>query len=156
MSCFLLLLCSPFSIWHLNIIYLSCSTQHTKPGPCSFFLPWQKWFFSIKRITESRWENLGYTVVIWLLLFLLFFSNLTIQGSVLGHGLDQFLELRIEYNESDKWRWIVFNTKQVCLGSYKRLLYGSINIRVTNLFQPRYTFLLILIQIRFQQILFPK
>ncbi|KAL7984146.1 hypothetical protein Chor_002716 [Crotalus horridus] len=41
--------------------------------------------------------------------------QVTFLGSVLGHGLDQFLELRIEYNESDKWRWIVFNTKQAFL-----------------------------------------
>ncbi|KAM6456771.1 sorting nexin-31 isoform 1-T1 [Liasis olivaceus] len=41
--------------------------------------------------------------------------QVTFLGSVLGHGLDQFLELRIEYNDSDKWRWIVFNTKQAFL-----------------------------------------
>ncbi|XP_026546086.1 sorting nexin-31 [Notechis scutatus] len=41
--------------------------------------------------------------------------QVTFLGSILGHGLDQFLELRIEYNESDKWKWIVFNTKQAFL-----------------------------------------
>ncbi|KAF7246840.1 Sorting nexin-31 [Varanus komodoensis] len=37
------------------------------------------------------------------------------RGSVAGHGLDQFLELRFEYNDSDTWRWIAFNTKQAFL-----------------------------------------
>uniref|UniRef100_A0A670K6P7 Sorting nexin 31 n=1 Tax=Podarcis muralis TaxID=64176 RepID=A0A670K6P7_PODMU len=41
--------------------------------------------------------------------------QVTFLGSVTGQGLDQFLELRFEYNDSDTWRWIAFNTKQVCI-----------------------------------------
>ncbi|XP_053098525.1 sorting nexin-31 isoform X3 [Hemicordylus capensis] len=41
--------------------------------------------------------------------------QVTFLGSVLGQGLDQFLELRLEYNDSDTWRWIVFKTKQAFL-----------------------------------------
>nr|XP_060631658.1 sorting nexin-31 isoform X2 [Anolis sagrei ordinatus] len=41
--------------------------------------------------------------------------QVTFLGSVTGQGLDQFLELRFEYNDSDTWRWIVFNTKQAFL-----------------------------------------
>ncbi|KAJ6653823.1 hypothetical protein lerEdw1_008667 [Lerista edwardsae] len=37
------------------------------------------------------------------------------RGSATGQGLDQFLELRFEYNDSDTWRWIAFNTKQAFL-----------------------------------------
>ncbi|XP_042320393.1 sorting nexin-31 [Sceloporus undulatus] len=41
--------------------------------------------------------------------------QVTFLGSVTGQGLDQFLELRFEYNDSDTWKWIVFNTKQAFL-----------------------------------------
>ncbi|XP_062985970.1 sorting nexin-31 [Elgaria multicarinata webbii] len=41
--------------------------------------------------------------------------QVTFLGSVSGQGLDQFLELRFEYNDSDTWRWIAFNTKQAFL-----------------------------------------
>ncbi|XP_060098926.1 sorting nexin-31 [Heteronotia binoei] len=41
--------------------------------------------------------------------------QVTFVGSLPGQGLDQVLELRFEYNDSDTWRWIVFNTKQAFL-----------------------------------------
>ncbi|XP_061460448.1 sorting nexin-31 isoform X4 [Rhineura floridana] len=41
--------------------------------------------------------------------------QVTFLGSVTGQDLDQFLELRFEYNDSNMWRWIVFNTKQAFL-----------------------------------------
>nr|XP_056710230.1 sorting nexin-31 [Euleptes europaea] len=41
--------------------------------------------------------------------------QVTFLGSLSGQGLDQVLELRFEYNDSDTWRWIVFNTKQAFL-----------------------------------------
>ncbi|XP_077207897.1 sorting nexin-31 isoform X2 [Paroedura picta] len=41
--------------------------------------------------------------------------QVTLVGSLSGQGLDQVLELRFEYDDSDTWRWIVFNTKQAFL-----------------------------------------
>ncbi|XP_048364284.1 sorting nexin-31 isoform X5 [Sphaerodactylus townsendi] len=47
-----------------------------------------------------------------------------IKGSLSGQGLDQVLEFRFEYNDSDRWRWIVFNTKQAFLLSscFKKII----------------------------------
>ncbi|XP_054840338.1 sorting nexin-31 isoform X2 [Eublepharis macularius] len=41
--------------------------------------------------------------------------QVTFLGSLSGQGLDEILELRFQYNDSDTWRWIAFNTKQAFL-----------------------------------------
>ncbi|XP_048364280.1 sorting nexin-31 isoform X1 [Sphaerodactylus townsendi] len=50
--------------------------------------------------------------------------QVTFLGSLSGQGLDQVLEFRFEYNDSDRWRWIVFNTKQAFLLSscFKKII----------------------------------